>query len=347
MPAELRADHAWLADEAEASRLYNKGAFGTPERGGALRLDLLEAALLVEEAKLMVAADGRDVALPELLALGARLDDAFETRWLAFRDLRKRGYIVKAGERADFHVYPRGGFPGRTPSSHEVRAVSERGTFDLEGLVRDASEAARFDKRLLLAIVDEEGDITYYDASGREPRGEASAKVRDLHGSEAQVLHDRAIVWDPALAAALNGEAFLGRPLGTALQLSLTEALWLAESAGLGLRDGAGGKSLAPAELAKRGADLQREFALRYVAYKALRARGLVVKTGFKYGTHFRAYTGDPDKGHAEYLVHALPEGFTCPWPDIAGVVRLAHSVRKMLLFVSGDRVLALERARP
>jgi tRNA-intron endonuclease, archaea type len=351
MPAELRADHAWLADEAEASRLYNKGAFGTPERGGALRLDLLEAALLVEEGKLEVA--GADLA--SLLALGSRLDEAFETRWLAFRDLRKRGFIAKAagwgehaGQRgaADFFVYPRGGFPGRTPASHEIVAVSERGTFDLERLVAHAAEAQRFDKTLWLAIVDEEGDITYYDCSAREPRGATPPRPRDLKGCEAEVLRDRAILWGKEEARALHAEEFLGRPLGDALLLSLTETLWLAEHAGLRLRDAAG-QGLAAEELARRAGKLQREFGLRYAAYKVLRARGLVVKTGFKYGTHFRAYAEDPGHAHAEFLVHALPEGFTCPWPDIAGVVRLAHSVRKTLLFVSGERVLALQRARP
>jgi tRNA-intron endonuclease len=228
-----------------------------------------------------------------------------------------------------------------------VRAVGERGTFDLDALLRDAAEAQKFGKRLLLAIVDEEGDITYYDANAREPRGDAAPRERDLKGQEAQVLRDRAVVWSPALGAALHGQEFLGRPMGDALQLSLTEALWLAEERGLALRDAASGKAMGASDLAARAAKLQREFALRYAAYRALRARGLVVKTGFKYGTHFRAYTGNPAKGHAEFLVHALPEAFTCPWPDIAGVVRLAHSVRKTLLFVSGDRVLALERARP
>jgi tRNA-intron endonuclease len=347
MAGELRSDHVLVQDEAEASRLYNKGAYGQPQRGGAVQLDLLEAAMLAEEGKLEVVRQGQGVGLDELLALGSRLVEGFETRWLAFRDLRKRGYIVKAAEQADFHVYPRGGFPGRTPSSQHVRAVSERGTFDLEGLLEDAARAERAKKKLLLAIVDEEGDITYYDASAREPRGERPPAERDLKGAEAQVLRDRAVLWDAALARTLHGHEFLGRPLGEALQLSLTEALWLAEEHGLRLRDAGEGKALGPEQLAVRAAELQPDFALRFAAYKALRRRGLVVKTGFKYGTHFRAYAEDPEKAHAEFLVHALPEGFTCPWPDIAGVVRLAHSVRKTILFVSGDRLLALERARP
>lgn len=357
MPAELRADHVWLSDEAEASRLYNKGAFGLPQPGGALRLDLLEAAHLVEERKLEVARrDGAAAGLADLLALGARLDEGFETRWLAFRDLRKRGYIVKASESrrtagsgfaVDFHVYPRGGFPGKTPSQAHLLAVSERSTFDLEALLKEAAEAARLGKGLRLAVVDEEGDLTYYEVTRPDPRGAVAARARDLKGLAAEVLRDRAVLWDAAAARELHAAEFLGRPLGEALQLSLVEAVWLAETHGLGLRDALTGKPLKASELAARAADLQRDFALAHAAYRELRARGLAVKTGFKYGTHFRAYAEDPETAHAEFLAHALPEGFTCPWPDVAGVVRLAHSVRKTILFVSGARVLQLERARP
>lgn len=347
MPAELRADHVWLAEEADASRLYNKGAFGEPQRGGALKLDMLEAAHLVEEGKLDVHEEGREVGLAELLALGARLDQGFETRWLAYRDLRKRGYILKTAQRVDFHVYPRGGFPGRTPSQSHLLAVSERSTFDLEAMLREASEAQRSGKGLLLAVVDEEGDLTYYACTLPVPKGTVSVAERDLKGLHADVLRDRAVLWDADAARVLHGSGFLGRPLGEALQLSLTEALWLAEERGLGLRDALTGRALAPAELAARAAAVQRDFVLSHAAYRDLRARGLAVKTGFKYGTHFRAYSEDPGTAHAEFLVHAFPRAFACPWPDIAGVVRLAHSVRKTILLVSEGRVLALERARP
>ncbi|MCA1813760.1 MAG: tRNA-intron lyase [Halobacteriales archaeon] len=340
MPGELRGDHVWVADEREAGTLYNKGAFGQPQRGGALKLDLLEAAYLCEERRLDVA--GSSIA--DLLALGARLDPQFETRWLAFRDLRKRGYVMKADGDA-FHVFPRGGFPGKTPSAILLRVAGEAGTFDLEQLVRDAMAAGRNGRALLLAVVDEEGDITHYDVTLREPKGSAKPSTARLHG-EAQVLRDRAVLWEAKLAADLRAE-FLGRPLGDALLLSLTEALWLEEERGLALRDAQTGQPLRPGQLIAHAARQQRDFALRHDAYRALRARGLVVKTGYKYGTHFRAYAEDPERAHAEYLAHALPEGFTCPWPDIAGVVRLAHSVRKTLLLVSGTRVLALERARP
>jgi tRNA-intron endonuclease len=84
--------------------------------------------------------------------------------------------------------------------------------------------------------------------------------------------------------------------------------------------------------------------------YEDLKARAIVVKTGFKYGSHFRAYEGDPERVHAKYLVHALPAGHKGMWPEVSRAVRLAHGVKKDLLFASvGDQVtyLRLERVRP
>ncbi len=63
-----------------------------------------------------------------------------------------------------------------------------------------------------------------------------------------------------------------------------------------------------------------------------MKGKGLLVKTGFKYGSHFRAYEGDPSKQHARYLVHAVPEDYTAMWPEVSRAVRLAHGVKKEIL---------------
>ena len=77
----------------------------------------------------------------------------------------------------------------------------------------------------------------------------------------------------------------------------------------------------------------------RYAAFKDLRDRGFTVKSGLKYGTHFRVYERGvrPRKGerspleHAKYLVHAISEGETLPVVEISRFVRLSHSVKKKL----------------
>jgi tRNA-intron endonuclease len=67
--------------------------------------------------------------------------------------------------------------------------------------------------------------------------------------------------------------------------------------------------------------------------YHNLKSSGLIVKTGFKYGAHFRVYEGDPETDHSEYLVHGVPFDFESDWEEISRAVRLAHGVRKKMLF--------------
>jgi tRNA-intron endonuclease len=58
-----------------------------------------------------------------------------------------------------------------------------------------------------------------------------------------------------------------------------------------------------------------------------------LVKTGFKYGAHFRVYDKTPDADHAKYLVHSVPRDKVMMWPEISRTVRLSGGVKKEILF--------------
>jgi tRNA-intron endonuclease len=80
--------------------------------------------------------------------------------------------------------------------------------------------------------------------------------------------------------------------------------------------------------------------------YRDLRDRGLVPRTGYKFGHHFRVYiTG---KTHSDLLVHAVPGGVALPMSSISRSVRLATSVKKKMLFgrVQDTTVRYIEFAR-
>ncbi|MHB8359417.1 MAG: hypothetical protein ACYDCP_07955 [Thermoplasmataceae archaeon] len=79
--------------------------------------------------------------------------------------------------------------------------------------------------------------------------------------------------------------------------------------------------------------------------YSDLIDRRFIVKSGFKYGAHFRAYAeniGD----HAEFLIHYLegPE----EWYKISRAVRVANGVRKRMIFCGymNDRLMFVEIKR-
>jgi tRNA-intron endonuclease len=119
----------------------------------------------------------------------------------------------------------------------------------------------------------------------------------------------------------------------------------------LKLTDSKTNRSVRSAALKKCARNLQPDFDLRLDAFKDMKGKGLIVKTGFKYGSHFRAYEGDPGKQHARYLVHAVPKEYKAMWPEVSRAVRLAHGVKKEILLgrVSGKGVeyLSLSRYRP
>ncbi|MFQ6013516.1 MAG: tRNA-intron lyase [Thermoplasmata archaeon] len=350
MPGRLVEGKVLLTDEADGSRLYNRGYFGNPLPGGGLELDLVEAVYLSETGKLDVTRGGRKIGIKSLFRQGDAVLPNFEIRYLVYRDLRQRGYVVKAGvPPLDFRVFPRGAGPDKAPTRYWVLALSERSLFDLGDLEAHLVRVARVRKELLLALVDEESDITYYRVSKASPRG---GLQDDLTGvtAEALFLNDRSLVADPDGARTLYEKGFYGKMLGTRLQLSLLETLYLAQRGALVVRRAQTGRKIGLATLQREAVRIQPDFRLRLRVYEDLKERGILVKTGFKYGAHFRGYEGDPDGNHAKYLIHALAEDFTGTWPEVSRAVRLAHGVRKeILLGRTGKEVvyLRLQRVRP
>src|SRR5213593_5276493 len=116
MAGELLDDRVIVDDPAEGSAVYNRGFFGAPRPGGGLELNLLEAVYLVEGGRLEVRRRGRAVAARELFRAASASMTAFEIRYLVYRDLRARGYVVEA----------RGGPAGPQVPVHQV-ANLERG----------------------------------------------------------------------------------------------------------------------------------------------------------------------------------------------------------------------------
>jgi tRNA-intron endonuclease len=350
MPGELREDGVIVEDPAEGSALYNRGYFGTPKSGGALVLDLMEAVYLVEAERLEVRRADRRVSPRELFRAASAAIPSFEIRYLVYRDLRQRGYIVEArGGPVDFQVYPRGGAPKKTPSKYWVRALSERAVFDLAELLARAEEAEAVRKTLLLGLVDEESDLTYYGVREARPRGHRPVALP----KERVVVHflgDRAVVIDEAEASALHASGFFGKLVGQRLQLSLLETAFLLKSGIAEVRNADTDRPIRLPRLIKEAKAIQPDFELRLRAYEDLTGRGVISKTGFKYGAHFRAYEGDPESHHAKYLVHVVPKGHRGAWPEISRAVRLAHGVKKQILFGEvgeGVRYVKLERVRP
>ena len=86
--------------------------------------------------------------------------------YLVFRDLRSGGSILKEGLKfgADFRVYSRGDKPGKAHAKYLLYVISGK-KIDVLDFAAKARIAHSTNKTLLLAVVDSEGGISYYDVS--------------------------------------------------------------------------------------------------------------------------------------------------------------------------------------
>jgi tRNA-intron endonuclease, archaea type len=340
-------------DPAESSSIYGKGYFGTPASDGGLSLDRYESVYLTEMGRAEVGrGSGRPVGWAEVFRHAVRRDPGFAVRYLVYRDLRQRGYVVRATPPpVAFSVLPRGGVLHKTPSRYWVEPLSEREPFDLARLFDLAERAQSAKKLLLLALVDEESDLTYYRVRRATPRG-ALPPTPLATATDGWLSEDRVTVHEPRAVEELGRGLAYGSRIGDRLELSLLEAVYLVASGQMVLRDAKSGRTVALPRLQQRARRLDPRFRERLAAYAQLRALKLVVKTGFKYGAHFRAYPRNPEHAHARYLVQAVPAAHRSSWPEVAGSVRVAQGVRKEFVLAGVDakdsvRFLTLERIRP
>ncbi|MFB6150552.1 MAG: tRNA-intron lyase [Haloarculaceae archaeon] len=305
-------------------RFYDSRGYGRPVDGGALELAPVEAAHLLYRGDLD-AVDGR--SFRAFLGSAAVSEVAF----LVYKDLRDRGFYLSPARpgwtddgaatdpAVDFVVFPRGSGPWDDAVEHRVGVVGERETVPAADL-----------GDLVLAVVDEESAITYLATDRPDPNGTSGIDLPAAVPGE--LLADRVFLWDPP--AALYDRGFYGQRLddadGDTLQLSLVEAAYLARRGAIDVDGGA------PAVVdCGREAEGDR-FDRRLRAYAALRDRGVVPKTGFKFGSDFRTYAdveSVADLGHSELLVRVLAAGHEFVPRDLALDIRLAHGVRKTMVF--------------
>jgi tRNA-intron endonuclease len=332
--------------------IYDTGFFGRP-KDDYLELTLIESVYLHYKGRITVELDGKDLDLEDLIYKSSRRMDNFEVKYIVYKDLRERGYYIKPGV-TDFRVYPRGGRPGSTPSKYFVQALSERQILPLPQLIRQVETTDNLKKEMILAVVDEESDITFYSTKLRSMKGE-SKKISLNNDIRASLLEDRVIVWDIQETQNLHNELLYGKPLDEKrLHLSLIEAAYLQVNGLIIIRDSkkdVKNNILAPDIFAEQAAIVDPDFPLKLAVYKDLRDQGMVVKTGYKFGSHYRVYKKVNSKSkmkHSEFLVHAIDNDHIFNLPQLSRAVRLAHSVRKQMIFAwkAGNNIRYLEIGR-
>lgn len=159
-------------DSDKAREFYSESAFGKVLENGQVQLSLHEALYLFEMKKLnLKSIAGRKLSLKGFLRKAKKFEPNFWTRYCVFKDLRKRGYVVKTALKfgADFRVYDRGIKPGEDHARWVVYPVHESENLTWYEFAAKNRVAHSTKKRLLMGIVDAESDVTYYEIRWMRP----------------------------------------------------------------------------------------------------------------------------------------------------------------------------------
>jgi tRNA-intron endonuclease len=151
----------------DADRVHQQGSMGELQ-GGRLTLSGIELLYLMEREKIELSdPSGKRMEFPSLVEALSEDDPEVWLRFLLYSDLRRRGYIVKPGysKGLEYRVYRRGAEVGKEPAKYLVVGLVEGRAVTVPELASIANSAKLSKKDLILAVIDRQGEITYYDAS--------------------------------------------------------------------------------------------------------------------------------------------------------------------------------------
>lgn len=119
---------------------------------------------------------------------------------------------------------------------------------------------------------------------------------------------------------------------GKANKLDIFETMFLM-SRGMLKLDNSSKRAVEKAASARRS-----DFSMLNQVYEDWRTKGFVIKTGFKFGTHFRVYfpgarpVKDENWMHSKHVIQVFPKNSKMLISEWARAIRVAHSVRKTFI---------------
>jgi tRNA-intron endonuclease, archaea type len=170
------ADERVLLENCDAAReLFNTSCYGQLLDDGKLQISLCEALYLIERGKIVVndgtAKKAKPLDFESFLSKARKFEPNFWVRYCVFKNIRNRGYVIKTALKfgADFRIYDRGVKPGEDHARWIVYPVHEGTTLTWHEFAAKNRVAHSTKKRLMIGIVDDEGDVTYYEIKWIRP----------------------------------------------------------------------------------------------------------------------------------------------------------------------------------
>lgn len=326
--------------EENGEELFRSGGYGKL-KDGELHLENFEAMNLINRGKIEIHKDNQEISKEEFYQKSCQESKDFPEKLLVYQDLRKRGFVVRPAYNfpGDLRIYERGtSFEENESNTNHVKWVMDvvRTTepFSLKGRAEKIERVKNIRAKLALGIVDEEGDVTYYrineekklNTSGQTEKPSTEKKIIGY------LQKNSVVVWENINE--IYEPYYFGKKRSDRLELNLLEAYYLQEMDILKIKEK--DKEIDQEKLRVKARKKDQEFEKKYQIYKDLRSKGFLVRSGFKFGTHFRVYGRGVElkKGakspseHTKWVVHAVSNDFNWSYPELSRFVRLALNIR-------------------
>ena len=153
-----------VSSSQEAFSSYEKSRFGE-KIGSKVEYSNVEALYLVANKRMEIYSGKKNLDEDSFLRKLKKNDKRIEIKFAAFSDLRKKGYVVKTALKfgAEFRVYDKGIKPGEEHARWIVFLAKESDNVRWHDFTAKMRIAHSTKKKLLLGIVDEECDVSYYE----------------------------------------------------------------------------------------------------------------------------------------------------------------------------------------
>ena len=159
-----------FSNKKDAFSLYEKSRFGEAKEGKII-YSLFEALYLLERGKIDISEGRKKLNFEKFIERLKELDKRIQTKYAVFKDMRDRGYIVKTALKfgAEFRIYDKGKKPGEEHAKWILYPVRESDMLTWHEFAAKNRVAHSTKKNLLIGIVDEENDCTYYEIRWVKP----------------------------------------------------------------------------------------------------------------------------------------------------------------------------------
>jgi len=154
-----------VVEEHDAVAELAVRGFGVKE-GNLLILKDFEALYLMYIKRLVVSSGDRCLTFNEMVDYALKRDPEAWTRFIVYRDLRSRGYVVKDGFGfgVDFRVYERGEYSSK-PAKYLVFSLNEGSKKGIRGFSKAVDKILEMGKEPVVAVIERRGEVIYYKVS--------------------------------------------------------------------------------------------------------------------------------------------------------------------------------------